>query len=215
MTNWKKALVNSMGCIVNNTAPPAGDHQYLLIRRKKTPWFWRKEDVVDLQKKFIDFGLINENRPSDSMHIGFVDRKTNLRVLNIKNITNLARSKYPEAVVTLVNMEDLTVTQQIAWWSQQNIVVAAHGAALTNVIFLRNNSAIVEIFPAHYCPKRYFGALCKITGVRNYNYESNCTTTPEHAQARGHLRALNLDPPIDEIMSLVSKAVTGLNFSQL
>ena len=112
-------------------------------------------------------------------------------------------------------MEDLTVTQQIAWWSQQNIVVAAHGASLTNMIFLRNNSAIVEIFPAHYCPKHYFGALCKITGVRNYNYKSNCTTTPEHAQARGHLRALNLDPPVDEIMSLVSKAVTGLNFSQI
>ena len=51
--------------------------------------------MVDLQKKFIDFGLINESRPSDLMHIGFVDRKTNRRVLNIKNITNLARSKYP------------------------------------------------------------------------------------------------------------------------
>ena len=112
-------------------------------------------------------------------------------------------------------MEDLTVTQQIAWWSQQNISVAAHGASLTNVIFLRNNSAVIEVFPAHYFPKYYFGALCKITGVRNYNYESNCTTTPEHFQARAHLRALNLEPPVDEIMSLVNKAVMGLTFSQI
>ena len=84
-----------MGCILNNTAPPAGDHQYLLIGRKETPCFWRKEDVVDLQKKFIDFGLINESHQSDLMHTGFVDHRTNRRVLNIKKITNLARSKYP------------------------------------------------------------------------------------------------------------------------
>ena len=212
MGDWKEALIHSMGCVVTYNKPPAGHHTYYLIKENKPQWFWRKEDIHSLREKFIDFGLVDKSSPSDQVRIGFVDRTTNRRILNMDNITNMARVRYPDAQIEMANMEDLTAIQQMAWWSRQNIVVAAHGAALTNVIFLQNNSAVVEIFPAHYCPIHYFGGLCERTGVRNYGYYSNCTSDGSPA-SRVYYRRLDMTPPINEIMDLMSKAVIGLLFS--
>jgi len=214
MGEWKKTLVHAMGCQVTTNKPPIEHPSYYLIRKSgESRWLWKKEDMHSLRGKLDDFGLVNEGYTSGSLRIGFVNRQHNRRILNMDNITSMARQMYSEATITIANMEDLTGIEQMRWWSSQDIVVAAHGAALTNMIFLHENSAIVEVFPAHYCPIHYFGSLCNVTGVRNYRYYSNCTTTAAMNKNRVHLRSLDLEPRIDEVMNLMSKAVEGFNSS--
>jgi capsular polysaccharide biosynthesis protein len=39
-----------------------------------------------------------------------------------------------------------------AWWSRHDVVVAAHGASVTNLIFIRENASVIELYPYHYYP---------------------------------------------------------------
>ena len=132
----------------------------------------------------------------------------------------MVHSKHPEAETEMANIEDLTGLQQMKWWYRQDIVVIAHGAALTNAIFLRNNSAVVEIFPPHYYPIYYFGELCNQAGIRNYGYYNNCSDPAADFalhnityNERSYNHGLSLEPPIDAIMDLVTKSAIGLSAS--
>mmetsp|Transcript_3225 Transcript_3225/g.6688 ORF Transcript_3225/g.6688 Transcript_3225/m.6688 type:complete len:424 (-) Transcript_3225:60-1331(-) len=223
MTDWKEQLVNIMGCDVTYDNPP-DEHPTYYVDRAVTAdhprWFWRKKDATIFRERFIDSGLVNENHQSHRIRIGFVNRRNNRVILNMNNIINMVHSKHPEAETEMANMEDLTGLQQMKWWYRQDIVVIAHGAALTNAIFLRNNSAVVEIFPPHYYPIYYFGELCNQAGIRNYGYYNNCSDPVADfilhnstVKERVHNRKLNLEPPIDAIMDLVTKSAIGLSAS--
>ena len=53
--------------------------------------------------------------------------------------------KLPEAIFETVTMEGLSFDEQVRWFSNQNIIVAAHGAALTNAAFVRQGTIVMEV----------------------------------------------------------------------
>jgi len=63
-------------------------------------------------------------------------------------------------------LERLSLAEQIAWYSSADVVVAQQGAALSNVVWMRPGTAVIEIAPTatqHYPTYR---ALAALTGVR-------------------------------------------------
>ncbi|MFN3661814.1 glycosyltransferase family 61 protein [Yoonia sp.] len=63
-------------------------------------------------------------------------------------------SNEPELIASLesigfiaVEMEDLDFPSQVKLFSDADIIVSPHGAALSNAIFMNKNSTIIEIFP--------------------------------------------------------------------
>jgi capsular polysaccharide biosynthesis protein len=63
-----------------------------------------------------------------------------------------------------VMMEDLTVTQQIDLFSQADMVVATHGAALANLIFCPPGTRVLELSPdCEYRP--FFNEICGKLGL--------------------------------------------------
>ena len=51
---------------------------------------------------------------------------------------------------TRVFPEDLSFTAQIQLFNEASIVIAPHGAALTNLVFCREGTRVVELFSPHY-----------------------------------------------------------------
>jgi capsular polysaccharide biosynthesis protein len=136
--------------------------------------------------------------------------------MNVENITAALREANPSALIQTLYMEDMEPMEQFSIWSQQNIVIAAHGAGLMNAIFLPpgNASAVIEIFPPHYYPQFYFGSLLRECGIRRYGYYYN-ESDPDvdwavHGSTirqRRFYRNVDLEPPVNDIVALVRKAL--------
>ena len=115
-------------------------------------------------------------------------------------------------------MEDMAPMEQFALWSQQSIVIAPHGAGLTNSMFLPpgNASAVIEIFPrCIIMHMRMFGSLLKSCGIRRYGYYFGKVSDPaadwevygSTREQRSYYRSVDLEPPVDDILGLVRKAL--------
>ena len=60
-------------------------------------------------------------------------------------------------------VEDLSHQEQIELFNGANVVVGAHGAGLTNVLFSKE-TRVVELFPYSWMPYPYYFYLCKSLG---------------------------------------------------
>jgi hypothetical protein len=136
--------------------------------------------------------------------------------VNTDNITTALQLAFPSAQIQTVYMEEMPPWDQFVFWSQQYIVIAPHGAGLTNGIFLPpgNASAVIEVFPLHYYPAFYFGNLLSSCGIRRYGYYNNESdpdadfavygATPENRSMYKHQ---DMEPPVEAIVDLVRQAI--------
>jgi hypothetical protein len=136
--------------------------------------------------------------------------------MNIGNITTALREAYPSALIQTALLEEMEPMEQFTFWSQQSLVIAAHGAGLMNAIFLPpgNASAVIEIFPPHYYAHNYFGSLQGhvASGVMDTTTTNRIllqtgryigSTSPQ----RRVYRNVDLEPPVEDILGLVRKAL--------
>jgi tetratricopeptide (TPR) repeat protein/capsular polysaccharide biosynthesis protein len=56
----------------------------------------------------------------------------------------------------VIELESLSVNQQVSLFAQANIIVAPHGAGLTNIIFCQPGTQIIELTSPHYVRADYW-----------------------------------------------------------
>ena len=76
-----------------------------------------------------------------------------------------------------------------------------------------NSSAVIEIYPPHYYPP-LFACLLNSSGIRHYGYFNGVSNWSadylEHSTKKADrilYRKSNLEPPLDDILDLVRKAM--------
>jgi Glycosyltransferase 61 len=224
MSSWTLQLLGAMGCRVvvqqqNMTEPfDEGDLRSRVPDRRVSHYsfFERKEDVQLLQAQVMgaaaDAGTTNASgQPTKGrMRIGLLQRvrtraKQPDRVfLNVPALRSALQSAFPDATVDETEMGGFSLKEQAAWWHQHDVVVAGHGAALTNSIFLRNSkdtaATVIEVFPDGFHPY-IFGALMKSAGVHRLTIDTNASV------ARGKSSDLRPDPAL--VVRLVRQAIGG------
>lgn len=88
---------------------------------------------------------------------------------NFPQLASAVASVYPSAVA--VKLEKHTLAYQIALFSQADIIIGQHGAALLNVLWARPKSTLMEIMPDPLMSRplapRYFSELAECMGL-NY-----------------------------------------------
>ena len=67
--------------------------------------------------------------------------------------------------VRRVQLEHTTLAEQIGWFSRAQTVVAQHGAALANVMWVREGSRVVEIIPQEQGRREHFSRLADVVGA--------------------------------------------------
>lgn len=68
------------------------------------------------------------------------------------------------ATVTHSDLGGYGLQKQVLLFSRADVVVAAHGAALTNVMFMRPHTAVVECFPPYFY-ELTFETICGLENV--------------------------------------------------
>ena len=68
--------------------------------------------------------------------------------------------------VQTADLEGLSFAEQVSIMVGSAVVVAAHGAALTNIVWMRPKTTVVEVSPHNFDYSSYFGSLAAEVGLR-------------------------------------------------
>jgi hypothetical protein len=214
---WVADLVAAMNCVVADTQPVNMEINLRPKKSRQRNWFQNPSDARTLREK-----VVGPLFPSSRLRIGLVQRKGswiwgNRYIRNLAAIQGSIQMAYPNATVETVYMEHMDFTQQTEWWSRQDVVVAAHGASVTNLIFMRENASVVELYPEHYYPIDFYSGLSQSVGISHHgwyngvadpvaDYRQHCHTLDD----RKRYRNVDLTPPVEQILALVQRAVASI-----
>lgn len=99
---------------------------------------------------------------------------------NIDSIRNLLDRK--NVSYTFCHMENMTLKEQIEIFSSHKIIIAQHGAALSNIIFCDNVIDIYEIRPLEKNNEPWYENLSKILGKRLISIPQDHSHAPVNVQ---------------------------------
>ena len=119
-----------------------------------------------LFSEFLEYGL---HQPKKRVYIkrGNVSRR---RVLNEKVLLEFLEKKDFE----IFQMDDKSIEEQAKIFSSAEIIVAPHGAALTNLLFVSPETRIIEILPNGYT-NNCFSVLASHAGAKHFYLQGQPT----------------------------------------
>ncbi|WP_066258974.1 glycosyltransferase family 61 protein [Neobacillus drentensis] len=125
------------------------------------PSFPTKWGYDYLRKVFISNHT--QNLSSDKKRI-FISRRWSRKITNEEQVMKVL-TKYG---FVKVDLESLSVAEQVQLFSGAEVVIAAHGAALTNLTFCRPGTKVLEIFTPTYIIPHYWAI--STLGHLDYDY---------------------------------------------
>jgi hypothetical protein len=153
--------------------------------------------------------------------IGVLNRKASRRLVNqveitialaVQNNGNNNSSGFLDPNVIVFEMEGKSFQEQVQLWSQVDILVAPHGAALTGTIFMPRCAGLVEIFPMGMAEENFFGSLASLSNHAHaalYAGGENRTKQILYWSANSHRRTAarkrNVCPKVDLVLDAVTK----------
>ena len=127
------------------------------------------------------------------------------KIANELELEAALRMRNPHFRIRLVQLERLTVQQQLWLVTTSDVVVAMHGAGLTHAAFLSDRSGLVEIVPGKLgAGNRHFQAIAR---WRHIEYERWTSQRPEDDSAQTNYTTY---VPPDVIDTLLKRVVGRL-----
>lgn len=170
--------------------PPAGmihcERLYALTFR--SGWLLGQQEVRWLQSKLLGQTSLRQEAPIADARRIYISRgdAASRRVLNEPALMELLDGYGFQRV----RCSDLSCRQQAETFHGAEMIVGLHGAALTNVVFCRPGTRVLEIFPPRWSPLCFFG-LSQLVGCR-YSFmtaTSSGRTAEQVEQERRHVPA--------------------------
>lgn len=225
---WVADLLDSMNCTISAVQP---DLQQSLQHRPPLNatnwkqlfvWFERPSDASSLAVAVLgNSAVVSRNVTKNrTLQIGIVQRVESRRFTNLDAITQAIIKDFPRASleVEVAEMEKMKFREQAKFWNSKDVIIAAHGAAMTNAVFMRRGASIVEVYPIHYYP-RIYEALCRRIAIQHYAWYDNVIDIDKDHAAHGktmrqryRLRTENLSPPVEKILDLTRQAMNSAMF---
>jgi Glycosyltransferase 61 len=187
---------------------------------RRPAWFSRPEDALSLQQAVFGHGTTWNSVAvkTNQLTIGLLQRGSSRRITNLDEIQEALQQRYPNATIEQATMDGMDFYQQAEWWAKQQIVVAAHGAAITNMIFMSPQAGLLEVFPQNFYELMYFRKLSESMGIKLHEQWFNTSVTdPEAAYHRSSsnkdFKSTHVTPPVEEIVNLVEMIVRNMTLS--
>ncbi|XP_060073536.1 uncharacterized protein LOC132553315 [Ylistrum balloti] len=134
---------------------------------------YRANGFVIPPKKPCSFGRENLNitlilRRNYVAHARNPSGKIKRKLANEKEIIDKIRSSIPFENLKAVQLDDLSVKDQVKLIYHTDILIGVHGAGLGHVILMRPESGLIELFPTSYFlfRNRHFEELADWVGVQ-------------------------------------------------
>jgi hypothetical protein len=164
--SWQQQLVTIMGCKVmemdSALSPdgfplPATEIQHIpnltLIRPRYNQRIYveKPEDAHALRRLVLPDSLIEERKGNGKpLQIGLLQRTRSRVITNLDEIQSALQAALPDANITQSFLLDFSIREQAEFFATQNVIIAAHGAALTNALFITPGTIVVQLYPKWY-----------------------------------------------------------------
>ena len=169
------------------------------------PWYEKGYIQYNLNK--LPKWIMHENRKTFLKSITknrnkriFLDRSNSsfnhCQIENLDEITKLALRKK----IKTYKPEQLSFKNQIKLFNNSSLVIGAHGAAFTNIIFCRPNTKIIEIIPSDH-PNQKCKRISKVLNLNYYRIKTTPNNSDINFPFKIKLNKKNLNQ-IEKIISL-------------
>ncbi len=126
---------------------------------RATPW------ICDtLRQLFLRPAIIQSMAPHDRLYISR-DWAKYRRVVDDRQLSDWLVRQHGFKIVLL---ESLSFAQQVSLLAQAKVVIAPHGAGLTNLVFCQPGTIVLELFSPRYVPS-YFWEIADLIGLAHYH----------------------------------------------
>ena len=102
------------------------------------------ERSVDQSYKYIDYS----KQHIELQKLGQLSGKERRYITNHDEIVKYLNMTYPDNFIN-VSLERTSIYYQYLLFKNANIIIASHGASLSNVIFMKENTSVIEIISKH------------------------------------------------------------------
>jgi hypothetical protein len=183
--SWAQSLISHMGCISVLKAPTrcaaigSWTGELRVEPGDVYDWGTTARDMLLLRKSIMQ--RLRAPAPLPSTKVGLLQRAKNRRLIFLPAVASGNSTTPPsttvqqlQSVVSTVFASSTPVDEvlfgatsmedQALWIDAHDIVLAPHGAAVSNVIFLRPCSVFVQFYPLHYYPFGFFEPLISVVG---------------------------------------------------
>jgi Glycosyltransferase 61 len=227
---WISLLIEHMPCVLTDLKPTR--HDTVWHRPDLKLRFDSVESALKFQSSIFQSYSKNNHHLShyergtivskdDPVRVGLVNRRDSRYIRNLDKIREAFQKILPTAHFETCFMEDLSPFQQWIFWSSKHIVLAAHGQAETNAIFLpANSSAIIEVYPPHYYSP-FFTALFRSMGIHHFPYfndapdwRADYVNHSKTLQDRNYYRGVKeIEPNISSLVKFFEQAIIKIRSS--
>ena len=163
--SWQRQLVDTMGCQVQHSKlplPPNGlplpSHLGLVQhvpnlylqrpRYGQIVYLDRPDDAHALRRLLVDDRTIAKVKgPGKRLQIGILQRTRSRIITNLDEIVHSLQRALPESHIVVSELKTPLLREQAEWFATKDIIIAAHGAALTNSIFITPGTIVMQLYP--------------------------------------------------------------------
>ncbi|KAG8161191.1 hypothetical protein KVR01_009455 [Diaporthe batatas] len=144
------------------------------------------------------------------LELTLIDRKGSRKLVGADQLLRVIQSKFPEVNAKMVDLGDMSFTEQLKLIQQTDILVGVHGAGLTHTMFMRpGHGAVIEIRPPEMDHKG-FKNLAKMMGIHYYTTRGELVTGKGKSK-RDEWHFADISVEETSLMELVQEAVKTLS----
>lgn len=138
-----------------------------------------KYDVIVIQRKLNTSYKTTEYKKTDKYYDAFITSGSQRRSIeNFDKFYKFIKTYYKKLSILQISLEYLPFFEQYYLFNNAKIIIAQHGAALSNVVFMKPKTTIIEIIPLSSfvdSAANVFPPLSKTCKVNHYQYKTNST----------------------------------------
>ena len=176
--------------------------------RNRVEWFSVPAAASALRTRVIQPATSSVNWRAPA--IGFLQRGRSRRVTNFDKIEAVLAATVANATFDTVCFETMPFANQTRWMSSHDVVIAAHGAGLTNAAFIRPCAIVMELFPPNYYVSEFYQPLIQQAGGIALEWHNGSTPEKDrklHWGNRSHVRRLDFAPDVAEVACAITSAL--------
>jgi hypothetical protein len=148
------------------------------------------------------------------VHIGFVEGPARGLIVDSDQLAQNLQQHFPNTTVSYRTIEeDVALADQASWFAQQDIVIMAHGSGATNLIFMRPDTQLLELFPSNFFTEMY-QTLAQQCGIHHdWYYDGGANPLQDmqdHFEEQGWRRNQKIHITLDQLKSRVEQMIVNM-----
>jgi hypothetical protein len=170
--------------------------------KQDPPYAFPNVSLEPLREAMLDFFEAPRDiiRP-EKVEVVVLNRSDDRRILNIEEVAACVHDVVPGVGnVSIVGFETMSLRGQIEVVRAADILVGMHGSGLALQLFMRENSAVVEIFPYRFTCRDWYERAANFSRLRYIAYhpqaESEAKVTMDKALRRCFDNAMECASPL-------------------